>query len=1353
MVTDLSFNIIALDKASATFSKLAEQVDRLAAKVDNLDGKNANVDVNVKTDESTKALDSFTTRFQLMAAGIIAASPLAGAAILGGIGAGFIGVAALAQKSNQDVQKTFTNLWSNVVGQTKAATDQLVPQIVGAGRQIDAEFQRLGPQMAAGFAAAGPQIAALTRGVTEFADNAMPGVVSAMQTSQPVFSATANVMGVLGTAFGDAAASVGQNSSAYAGYLTSLGNITSSVLGTVVTLVNDVAQAWSDNGPKIDGAIAGIGHTITGLASGVLPVFSAALDAAATAAKTITDILGPLAPVLGFVGAAALATWGAFKLAELVSSGVKSLALGVVNLGGNMEVAAAKGATMIAAQQGVAVSASASAVAVRSAGAAAATAAVGFGTVAETLAGPIGLALIAITAAMALFGSTSDDAGSAATATAADMDTLTSALEKSHGAWDQAVTDQLKGSQSFKDALAAGKEFGLTQADLIKMVKEGGPAWDAFLAQLDGVTAKADDLGVSSGWLTQKLFPAADAALSVGDHASAAASKLRNLRDETAGAAGAAGTNAEVQNNASLIMASSAQGTAAATGIAQSFGVSLGVVQRGLYDMGAAAGNAGLTVEQLAAKFRDNRIAMANAQDAISDHFKQADKAVASAQQSVADASRSYAASQRSVADAHHSAEAAARAVTQAEQGVADAQHGVVTAERAVQDAVQGVDTARKSYAKSLQAEKQAEADLHTARQQAIQDLKDLHLQLEDQVVSEESARVRLFEQTQNAANLGITPQNAKKIAAQTVDSGNIDQVKAAIDLISAQNSLNNALNSGVKVRNDVTAADRAGVEGSKGVLSAQNQLQSAHDQVASSAQGVVKAQQAVADANYGLAQANRGLQRAQQGVSDAAYAEQRAHQAVTDAQYASRRSAGQLQKAKEDLTVAEQNASRTLDLSTEAGRRNFAQLKTLSDAITAVYGPTADSYNRIIQQTADKFGITKQAAFDLLHQMGLIPKDFKFDMTAVANVDTASLQAVFRGTSAGGYFNDSMNVKKTIGGTGYATGGPVSGPGGPREDAIPAWVSDGEWIHPADIVSYYGPGFMQAVQTKQFPKFAAGGPVSPAQWNAFGAGAGGAYATNINAFQVMGMKHPPQLPKWTPPPAINYGPGAGASFIPTGQHLALIDAALAADGIPRADWPRWEAGMNVLIQRESSWNPNSINTWDSNAKAGHPSGGLTQTIASTFAGNRNPNLPNNMFDPVANIAASINYIRRTYGDISRVQQANPNLPHKGYASGGRVKADLAAIAYGSHKVGRFDNGGVLEPGALAFNGSSRPENVRSADAEDRIVDGLNQVVRAIGDLAKRPIRGNAILDNGKVIGMLKDATRVMEHEGGVGVL
>lgn len=1354
MGNDLSFNIVALDKASTAFLSVAAQVEELVVKLNKLDGKNVTANVNVKTDESRKALDSFDTRFKLMAAGIIAGSPLAGAAIIGGIGAGFIGAAALAQKSNQDIQKTYSALWTNVVGSTKAATDQLVPAFVNAGQQMNAAVNRLGPQMKAAFSAAEPDIAALTRGVTTFATNAMPGLTSSMQNSLPVFSAAADVMGTLGTAVGSMSQSVGENSQSYGTFLKSVGDITSSVLGTVVNVVNDVAQVWAQNAGGINSSIKGLGDTISGLAAGAVPVLSAALDVAAKAITTITDVLGPVAPVLGTVATGALALWAAFKVAGVVTTMIQAVANGALSMGVAMETSAARGATMIASQQGVAVSASTAAVALRGAGAAAGSASLGFAAAASSLAGPIGIALVAVTAGMALFSSSSDSASSSAASAAQTVDTLTVALEKSHGAWDQAADDALKMSPAFKDAAAAGKDFGLSQADILRLVKEGG--WDAVIARIKGVADAMGDVGIQGGGLLSKLPGAAGEVAGLGDKANDAVGKLNALRGATGDAANAASDNGVAQGAAAFKIAESAAGMAAAAGVASSFGMSLGSVQRGFYDIVNSAGNAGLSVAEVSAKFRDGQISILNSEQAISDKFKQADAAVVSARQGVTDASHSYAASQRSVADAQHSAAAAARAVTEAELGVADAQHSVESAQRSVRDAVDGLTDARKAYQKSLEDEKRAEADIHTARQQAIQDLKDLHLQLEDQVVSEESARVRLFEQQQSAAQFGIDSSNVKSVAAEPVSYENIDRVKAAIDLQSAQNTLNNALNSGSKVRQSVTDADRAGIDGAKGVVSAQQALKSAQDQVASSAKGVTKAQQSVQDANYALSQANRGLVRAQQAVADASYAEQRSHQAVTDAQYASQRAAGQLQKAKETLSNAETEASRTLDLSTAAGRRNFEMLKTMSDAITAVYGPTADSYNRIIQQTADKFGISKQAAADMLTQLGLIPKDFKYGVTAVAEVDTASLQQVFKSTSAGGYFNDSMNQKRTIGATGLADGGPVSGPGGPRDDMVPLWGSPGEYMQPAHVVDHYGVGFMEALRQKRVPRggdgasipgYADGGIIG---LNAVGAGAGAAYMTTVNAQTVMGLPHPKQLPKYVPPPVTAYGSFGGGpnGVIPTGQHLALIDAALAADGIPQADWPRWEAGMNVLIQRESGWNAGIVNNWDSNAAKGTPSGGLTQTIGPTFASNRNPNLPNNMFDPVANIAASINYIRRRYGDISRVQQANPNMPARGYAAGGLIGGKN--LAYGNARVGKFDNGGVLEPGQWGFNGSSKPENVRSGDAEDKLLVALQDVKRAIVDLGKRPIEGTLRTERGAMLGEVKAAFSQLESAAGV---
>lgn len=151
-------------------------------------------------------------------------------------------------------------------------------------------------------------------------------------------------------------------------------------------------------------------------------------------------------------------------------------------------------------------------------------------------------------------------------------------------------------------------------------------------------------------------------------------------------------------------------------------------------------------------------------------------------------------------------------------------------------------------------------------------------------------------------------------------------------------------------------------------------------------------------------------------------------------------------------------------------------------------------------------------------------------------------------------------------------------------------------------------------------------------------------------------------------------GGGSIGGVVPKGQRLAVINQALAADHIPPPGLlAQWQAGLNTLITRESGWNASAINRWDSNAKAGHPSQGLAQTIPGTF----NAYVPKSLkhlgiLNPVANVAAAARYIVSRYGNITNVQQANANRPPAGY-----------------------DSGGFLQPGMnLAFNGTGRPEPV-----------------------------------------------------------
>jgi cell wall-associated NlpC family hydrolase/SLT domain-containing protein len=121
------------------------------------------------------------------------------------------------------------------------------------------------------------------------------------------------------------------------------------------------------------------------------------------------------------------------------------------------------------------------------------------------------------------------------------------------------------------------------------------------------------------------------------------------------------------------------------------------------------------------------------------------------------------------------------------------------------------------------------------------------------------------------------------------------------------------------------------------------------------------------------------------------------------------------------------------------------------------------------------------------------------------------------------------------------------------------------------------------------------------------------------------------------------------------------ISAAMAIDGVSGAAWAR---GLTTIAFRESSYDKNAANNWDSNAKAGDPSLGAFQNTRTTFESYRAKSLPDDIFNIEAEAASTINYIKRRYHGIENVQQANPDLPTQGYAFGAwdvptTQKADL----------------------------------------------------------------------------------------------
>jgi tape measure domain-containing protein len=116
------------------------------------------------------------------------------------------------------------------------------------------------------------------------------------------------------------------------------------------------------------------------------------------------------------------------------------------------------------------------------------------------------------------------------------------------------------------------------------------------------------------------------------------------------------------------------------------------------------------------------------------------------------------------------------------------------------------------------------------------------------------------------------------------------------------------------------------------------------------------------------------------------------------------------------------------------------------------------------------------------------------------------------------------------------------------------------------------------------------------------------------------------------------------------GDVASWITQALGITGAPSS----WLGPLSTLVQKESGGNPNAINLWDSNAKAGHPSKGLFQTIDSTFNAYAMKGL-GGIYNPIANAVAGIRYIMSRYGSVFNVPGIKSMLGggnYKGYAIG-----------------------------------------------------------------------------------------------------
>ncbi|BDH04908.1 phage tail tape measure protein [Streptomyces seoulensis] len=135
----------------------------------------------------------------------------------------------------------------------------------------------------------------------------------------------------------------------------------------------------------------------------------------------------------------------------------------------------------------------------------------------------------------------------------------------------------------------------------------------------------------------------------------------------------------------------------------------------------------------------------------------------------------------------------------------------------------------------------------------------------------------------------------------------------------------------------------------------------------------------------------------------------------------------------------------------------------------------------------------------------------------------------------------------------------------------------------------------------------------------------------------------------------------------------SVVLQALKLVGQPASLLPTVLRRMN----QESGGNPRAINNWDINAKNGDPSRGLMQVIGSTFHAYAGKLAGRGIYDPLANLYASMRYALSRYGSL--------------------------ASAY--NRPGGYAKGGTPRPGETFWVGEQGPELMQLGSGSARIWD------------------------------------------------
>lgn len=333
-----------------------------------------------------------------------------------------------------------------------------------------------------------------------------------------------------------------------------------------------------------------------------------------------------------------------------------------------------------------------------------------------------------------------------------------------------------------------------------------------------------------------------------------------------------------------------------------------------------AATNATYKGGQASGQGAGQALQLAGAQQALATAHRNAARQIGQAQQAVGDAVRNAAEANRQ----------AAQQVRAAQQSLADA---VEQAADRQEQAAERVAQAEESLAGAQRTARQAQQDLTQARRDAVAELADLAKQLTNAKLSERDAA------------LGVQEAELRLRATRAVGSKAtvLEQQRAQLAYDQAVERLKEQQEETKGLSAEKKAADKAGVEGSDTVKSAQQRLADAEKGVANQQKDLAKAraeaskqqvqnQQDIAAAQQKVAEASRNVSKVQE---DGARSVQRAQESLVAAQQSA---ADSIASAQRQIASASQSAAGGVDQAAVAQAKYQAELAKLTPAARGTF-------------------------------------------------------------------------------------------------------------------------------------------------------------------------------------------------------------------------------------------------------------------------------------------------------------------------------------------------------------------------------------------------------------------------------